>query len=196
MPGGADLRLSTAARCLFQIIQQAGQVWFPDSAFKTAQAIRDFNREHLPLMIFANWRGFSSGMKGTQGTQVAVLCHQPSCSARGARPLSLFCLPDMYDEMLKFGAFIVDSLRDFKQPVLVYIPPHAELRGGSWVVMDPTINPLYVELYADKESRSASGFLQCELEQAGRSGRAAKSPNVETKPRWVFCPRFLGDKVA
>ncbi|KAM4649457.1 LOW QUALITY PROTEIN: acetyl-CoA carboxylase 2 [Amazona ochrocephala] len=109
-----------------KIVQQAGQVWFPDSAFKTAQAIRDFNREHLPLMIFANWRGFSSGMK------------------------------DMYDQMLKFGAFIVDSLRDFKQPILVYIPPHAELRGGSWVVIDSTINPLYVELYADKESRSAS----------------------------------------
>ncbi|NXI98643.1 ACACB carboxylase, partial [Psophia crepitans] len=111
-----------------KILQQAGQVWFPDSAFKTAQAIRDFNREHLPLMIFANWRGFSSGMK------------------------------DMYDQMLKFGAFIVDSLRDFKQPVLVYIPPHAELRGGSWVVIDSTINPLYVELYADKESRG--GILE------------------------------------
>lgn len=62
----------------------------------------------------------------------------------------------MYDQMLKFGACIVDSIRDFKQPVLVYIPPHGELRGGSWVVIDPTINPLYVELYADKESRSAS----------------------------------------
>uniref|UniRef100_A0A8C4UAA5 acetyl-CoA carboxylase n=1 Tax=Falco tinnunculus TaxID=100819 RepID=A0A8C4UAA5_FALTI len=111
-----------------KIVQQAGQVWFPDSAFKTAQAIRDFNREHLPLMIFANWRGFSSGMK------------------------------DMYNQMLKFGAFIVDSLRDFKQPVLVYIPPHAELRGGSWVVIDSTINPLYVELYADKESRG--GILE------------------------------------
>lgn len=47
-----------------QIIQQAGQVWFPDSAFKTAQAINDFNREGLPLMVFANWRGFSGGMKG------------------------------------------------------------------------------------------------------------------------------------
>ncbi|XP_062445705.1 acetyl-CoA carboxylase 2 [Rhea pennata] len=113
-----------------KIIQQAGQVWFPDSAFKTAQAIRDFNREHLPLMIFANWRGFSSGMK------------------------------DMYDQMLKFGASIVDSIRDFKQPVLVYIPPHAELRGGSWVVIDSTINPLYVELYADKESRG--GILEPE----------------------------------
>lgn len=67
----------------------------------------------------------------------------------------------MYNQMLKFGAFIVDSLRDFKQPVLVYIPPHAELRGGSWVVIDSTINPLYVELYADKESRSASKISPC-----------------------------------
>uniref|UniRef100_A0A4W3JWJ1 acetyl-CoA carboxylase n=1 Tax=Callorhinchus milii TaxID=7868 RepID=A0A4W3JWJ1_CALMI len=113
-----------------KIIQQAGQVWFPDSAFKTAQAIRDFNREHLPLMVFANWRGFSGGMK------------------------------DMYDQVLKFGALIVDGLREFRQPVLVYIPPQAELRGGSWVVIDPTINPLYMEMYADRESRG--GVLEPE----------------------------------
>ncbi|XP_012671358.2 acetyl-CoA carboxylase isoform X2 [Clupea harengus] len=113
-----------------KVIQQAGQVWFPDSAFKTAQAIRDFNREGLPLMIFANWRGFSGGMK------------------------------DMYDQVLKFGAYIVDALREFHQPVLVYIPPHAELRGGSWVVIDPTINPLCMELYADRESRG--GVLEAE----------------------------------
>lgn len=49
---------------LHQLVQQAGQVWFPDSAYKTAQAIEDFNREKLPLMVFANWRGFSGGMKG------------------------------------------------------------------------------------------------------------------------------------
>ena len=60
----------------------------------------------------------------------------------------------MYDQVLKFGAYIVEGLREFRQPVLVYIPPHAELRGGSWVVIDPTINPLYMELYADRESRS------------------------------------------
>nr|DBA22859.1 TPA: hypothetical protein GDO54_013851 [Pyxicephalus adspersus] len=113
-----------------KIIQQAGQVWFPDSAFKTAQAIRDFNREKLPLIIFANWRGFSGGMK------------------------------DMYDQVLKFGAYIVDSLKEFKQPVLVYIPPFAELRGGSWVVIDPTINSVYMELYADKDSRG--GVLEAE----------------------------------
>ncbi|XP_047552324.1 acetyl-CoA carboxylase 2 isoform X1 [Lutra lutra] len=107
-----------------KIIQQVGQVWLPDSAYKTAQAIKDFNREKLPLIIFANWRGFSGGMK------------------------------DMYDQMLKFGAYIVDSLRQYKQPILSYIPPNAELRGGSWVVMDSSINPLCIELYADKESRA------------------------------------------
>ncbi|XP_072302602.1 acetyl-CoA carboxylase 1 isoform X3 [Eucyclogobius newberryi] len=113
-----------------KIIQQAGQVWFPDSAFKTAQAIKDFNREGLPLIVFANWRGFSGGMK------------------------------DMYDQVLKFGAYIVDGLREYVQPVLVYIPPQAELRGGSWVVIDPTINPRHMEMYADKDSRG--GVLEPE----------------------------------
>ncbi|EPY89289.1 acetyl-Coenzyme A carboxylase alpha isoform 1 isoform 1-like protein [Camelus ferus] len=108
-----------------KIIQQAGQVWFPDSAFKTYQAIKDFNREGLPLMVFANWRGFSGGMK------------------------------DMYDQVLKFGAYIVDGLRECSQPVMVYIPPQAELRGGSWVVIDPTINPRHMEMYADRESRGS-----------------------------------------
>ncbi|ETE64281.1 Acetyl-CoA carboxylase, partial [Ophiophagus hannah] len=27
------------------------------------KAIKDFNREGLPLIVFANWRGFSGGMK-------------------------------------------------------------------------------------------------------------------------------------
>ena len=47
-----------------QLFTQAGQVWYPDSAFKTAQCITDFNKEQLPLIIFANWRGFSGGLKG------------------------------------------------------------------------------------------------------------------------------------
>jgi len=108
---------------------QAGQVWFPDSSFKTAQAIEDFNRgENLPLIIFANWRGFSGGTR------------------------------DMYQEVLKFGAKIVDALRTYKHPVFVYIPPNGELRGGSWVVVDPTINEDMMEMYADQESRG--GILE------------------------------------
>jgi len=108
---------------------QAGQVWFPDSAYKTATAIRDFNvGENLPLMIFANWRGFSGGTR------------------------------DMYGEVLKFGAQIVDALVDYKQPVFIYIPPEGELRGGSWVVVDPSINPDVMEMYADQDSRG--GILE------------------------------------
>ena len=40
----------------------------------------------------------------------------------------------MFDEVLKFGSYIVDALKEYKQPVLIYIPPFAELRGGAWVV--------------------------------------------------------------
>ena len=111
-------------------ISQAGQVWFPDSAYKTAQAIYDFNREELPLVVLANWRGFSGGMK------------------------------DMFDQVVKFGAYIVDALEDYKQPILVYLPPGAELRGGSWVVIDPSINPSMMELYADPSARG--GVLEPE----------------------------------
>ncbi|RZF37309.1 hypothetical protein LSTR_LSTR005641 [Laodelphax striatellus] len=111
-------------------VQQAGQVWFPDSAYKTAQAIKDFAQEDLPLIIFANWRGFSGGMK------------------------------DMYEQILKFGSYIVDALREYDQPVLVYIPPNGELRGGAWAVVDPTINSRYMEMYADPESRG--GVLEAE----------------------------------
>lgn len=62
----------------------------------------------------------------------------------------------MYDQVLKFGAYIVDGLREYRQPVLIYIPPQAELRGGSWAVIDPTINPRHMEMYADRESRYGS----------------------------------------
>lgn len=87
-----------------QIAQEAGGVWYPNSAFKTAQAIRDFNNgEQLPLMILANWRGFSGGQR------------------------------DMYNEVLKYGSYIVDALVKFERPCFIYIPPFGELRGGSWV---------------------------------------------------------------
>jgi acetyl-CoA carboxylase/biotin carboxylase 1 len=114
-----------------QITNEAGGVWYPNSAFKTAQAINDFNNgEQLPLMILANWRGFSGGQR------------------------------DMYNEVLKYGSFIVDALVKYEQPVFVYIPPFGELRGGSWVVIDPTINPVAMEMYADQEARG--GVLEPE----------------------------------
>jgi len=110
------------------ILPQAGQVLFPDSSYKTAQAIRDFSKEGLPIMIFANWRGFSGGSR------------------------------DMAGEVLKFGAMIVDALREYEHPVYIYLPPHGELRGGSWVVVDPTINEEKMSMYADPDSRG--GILE------------------------------------
>lgn len=109
-------------------VLRTGQVLFPDSSYKTAQAIRDFDKEGLPIMIFANWRGFSGGSR------------------------------DMAGEILKFGAMIVDALREYSNPVYIYLPPHGELRGGSWVVVDPTINEAKMEMYADPDSRG--GILE------------------------------------
>ena len=106
-----------------KMVQQAGGVWFPDSAYKTAQALRDFNRESLPCIVLANWRGFSGGQR------------------------------DMFDEVLKFGSMIVDALVAYQQPLFVYIPPHAELRGGAWVVVDSTINSDVMEFYAAEDAR-------------------------------------------
>lgn len=64
-----------------------------------------------------------------------------------------------YDfQVLKFGALIVDALVQIKQPVFVIIPPHGELRGGAWVVIDPAINPLRMEMFADPTSRG--GILE------------------------------------
>ena len=110
---------STTEHC----VAQPGQVWFPDSAFKTASAIRDFRGEDLPLFIFANWRGFSGGQR------------------------------DMFDEVLKFGAMIVDELVQVEAPVFVYLPPGAELRGGAWVVIDASVQPEVMEMYADTHAR-------------------------------------------
>ena len=60
---------------------------------------------------------------------------------------------DMYEEVLKYGSMIVDALREYKQVIYVYLPPNGELRGGAWVVLDPTINPEHMQMYADRDSR-------------------------------------------
>lgn len=108
----ADVKASEA------VIQEAGCVWFPNSAYKTAQAIKDFKTEDLPLIVFANWRGFSGGQR------------------------------DMFDEVLKYGSLIVDAFVSYEQPVFVFIPPYAEIRGGAWVVLDASINANVMEMYA------------------------------------------------
>lgn len=120
----------------------AGSVWYPDSSYKTAQAIEDFNEEELPLIILAHWRGFSGGRR------------------------------DMFQEVLKFGSMIVDGLVKYKQPVFVYLPPSAELRGGSWVVLDTNLNPNHMSVYAAPESRAGV------LEPSGMAGLKLKRPEL------------------
>lgn len=105
-------------------------MWFPDSADKTAQAVEEFDREGLPLFILANWRGFSGGQR------------------------------DLFDGVLQAGSLIVEQLRVYRQPVFVYIPVGAELRGGAWVVVDSQINPTHMEMYADPKARG--GVLEPE----------------------------------
>jgi acetyl-CoA carboxylase/biotin carboxylase 1 len=63
--------------------------------------------------------------------------------------------------VIKFGAKIVDGLKQYKQPIIIYIPPHAELRGGSWVVIDPLINPEQMEMYADPTARGEYSKPNC-----------------------------------
>lgn len=111
-------------------VSLAGTVWYPDSSRKTATAIEDANREGLPLIIFANFRGFSGGMS------------------------------DMLQAILKEGAKIVDGLSSYRHPVIVYLVPNGELRGGAWVVLDPSINPEQMTMYVDNESRG--GVLEPE----------------------------------
>ncbi|KAF6175732.1 hypothetical protein GIB67_022734 [Kingdonia uniflora] len=106
-----------------RVVPQAGQVWFPDSASKTSQAILDFNREEIPLFIMANWRGFSGGQR------------------------------DLFEGILQAGSAIVENLRTYKQPVFVYIPMAGELRGGAWVVVDSKINPDQIEMYAERTAK-------------------------------------------
>eukprot|EP00887_Chlorella_sp_A99_P005434 scaffold1.g5434.t1 len=98
-----------------RVIPQAGQVWFPDSALKTAQALEEFDLEGLPLFVLANWRGFSGGQR------------------------------DLFEGVLQAGSLIVEALRAYRHPVIVYLAPGCELRGGAWVI----------EMYADGGAQGA-----------------------------------------
>ncbi|KAG1682418.1 hypothetical protein DVH05_021008 [Phytophthora capsici] len=59
----------------------------------------------------------------------------------------------MFDEVLKFGAAIVDSFVNYEQPEFVYISPFAEQRGGAWAVVDRIINEGITEMYTDPQGR-------------------------------------------
>jgi acetyl-CoA carboxylase/biotin carboxylase 1 len=98
-------------------VPQAGSVWHPDAAHKTAQMLFDFEREGLPKVILANVKGFPGGSFDMGPGQVT-----------------------------KFGAMIVESLvragqgRRLLKPTIVIVLPFGEIRGGADVVVDSYLN--------------------------------------------------------
>ena len=184
---------------------QAGQVWFPDSALKTAAALEEFDLEGLPLVLLANWRGFSGGQRdlfegvlqasvdGREGScTVCAVCvciclHTDCflctccCCATSVSTCTILLrlllwtaptpptLPSPFHtrahHLLQAGSLIVEALRTYRQPAIIYLPPGCELRGGAWVVIDSQINSEMVEMYADPTARG--GVLEPEVRSWG-----------------------------
>jgi acetyl-CoA carboxylase / biotin carboxylase 1 len=91
------------------------------------------------------------------------MCSDPTLRSPCVGPCMLCCAGgqrDLFEGVLQAGSLIVDRLRTYSQPVTVYIPPGAEVRGGAWVVIDSQINPGVVEMYADPAARG--GVLEPE----------------------------------
>jgi acetyl-CoA carboxylase carboxyltransferase component/biotin carboxyl carrier protein len=105
--------------------QKANYVLYPETSYKIAQFMHECNIEKLPLVIIANWRGFSGGTK------------------------------DMFESVLKYGSMIVEQMAHYKHDIHVFIPPNGQLRGGSWVVFDPSLNLNKIKFYAAPDSRGS-----------------------------------------
>ena len=78
-------------------INKPNHVLFPDTSYKIAQFINECNVEKTPVVIVANWRGFSGGTN------------------------------DMYHSVLKYGSMIVDAIAHFEHSITVYVPPGGQL---------------------------------------------------------------------
>lgn len=98
-------------------------------------------------------------------------------------------MKDMYEQIVKFGAYIVDGLRTYTQPIIIYIPPYGELRGGAWAVVDPTINERYMEMYADTMAKG--GILEPEgiVEIKFRKKDLIKTMRRMDKPLMDLCAK-------
>lgn len=98
-------------------------ILYPDTSYKISKTIRDCNIEKIPILIVADWRGFSGGTR------------------------------DMFDNVLDFGSTIVSELAYYKNDVTIYIPPNGQLRGGSMVVFSKSINREKIKLFAATNAR-------------------------------------------
>ncbi|MBI2339928.1 MAG: hypothetical protein HYU99_06140 [Deltaproteobacteria bacterium] len=150
--------------------KQYPRVLFPDSSYKLAEAVDDFNRSGLATIIFINLRGFSGGTR------------------------------DMFNEILKYGSMIVTAIRKAKKPVYVYFPFNAELRGGAWVVFDKAINGEgRVRMYADTTARGGVLEAKGSVEVHGKKVIKDKlriMASVERLTREIDSARKKGDEQA
>lgn len=85
-----------------------------------------------PGYIQALARVLADTSAGCLAERPAARAHARCSQQRADAPLLV--LPD------QAGSLIVEALRVYRQPVTVYLPPGAELRGGAWVVVDGQIN--------------------------------------------------------
>jgi acetyl/propionyl-CoA carboxylase alpha subunit/acetyl-CoA carboxylase carboxyltransferase component len=83
-----------------------------DSSQKLADHIHQVNRLGLPFIFNASITGFLPRQEDHRDKRV-----------------------------VPGGARILDALREFRQPAIIWIPPQGFLYGGAWVVIDRNINP-------------------------------------------------------
>ena len=79
----------------------------------------------------------------------------------------------------------MEQLRRYGQPVFVYLPRGAELRGGAWVVLDSQINPGRVEMFAGARAVAVGGGRRPLAPPA-----AALRPTRSLAPALFFRPRI------
>ena len=113
-------------------------MWYPDSAYKTATAINDMAKEDVPIMIFANWRGFSGGMMDS---------HEADCSA--THPTSVITLHGTRDDVLSYdgGGGMVAA-----EDALAFWADHNGITGAPAEASDGSIDQL---LYPTGDGGSA-----------------------------------------
>ena len=70
--------------------------------------------------------------------------------------------------LVQAGSLIVEQLRTYRQPVTIYLPPGAELRGGAWVVIDGQINSDMVSLASTPKTSVRIAVSDAELMLSGR----------------------------
>jgi acetyl-CoA carboxylase carboxyltransferase component len=111
--------------------------------------------EGIPILIIADWRGFSGGTR------------------------------DMSNQVLDFGSMIVSELAFYKQSVAIYVPPGGQLRGGSMVVFSKSINKENIRFFIAESARinvlepNATKELKYKMKDREKYGQIHNTADME-----------------